>query len=182
MDSKKFYTSDLHIGHQNCIKFDNRPFSTLEEMHDTIVENWNSVVKKDDDVYILGDYAWRNEIGLEILKKLKGKKHLILGNHDKINEHMKKEFVSIEQIKIVKDGEKYVVLCHFPMAHWQGADYGYIHLFGHIHSGRDSRPFEEYRKAMIKRNIPYECYNVGCMLHNYTPVTLEQLISSDQNY
>ena len=65
----KYYISDLHIGHQNCIKFDQRPFSTLEEMHDTIVKNWNSVVKKDDDVYILGDYAWRNEIGLEILKK-----------------------------------------------------------------------------------------------------------------
>lgn len=181
MDSKKFYTSDLHIGHQNCIKFDNRPFSTLEEMHDTIVENWNSVVKKDDDVYILGDYAWRNEIGLEILKKLKGKKHLILGNHDKINEHMRKEFVSIEQIKIVKDGEKYVVLCHFPMAHWQGADYGYIHLFGHIHSGRDSRPFEAYKQEMKKRGLSYDCHNVGCMLHNYTPITLEQLIRSEQN-
>ena len=53
----KYYISDLHIGHKNCIIFDNRPFSTLEEMHDTIVENWNSVVKKDDEVYILGDYA-----------------------------------------------------------------------------------------------------------------------------
>jgi hypothetical protein len=54
-------------------------------------------------------------------------------------------------------------------------------FFGHIHSGRDSRPFELYKQEMKKRGLPYECYNVGCMLHNYTPVTLEQLISGEQN-
>jgi calcineurin-like phosphoesterase family protein len=171
----KFYTSDLHIGHKNIIAFDNRPFSNLDDMHETIINNWNSVVTKSDDVYILGDFAWRNNIGLEVLKQLKGNKHLILGNHDRLNSEMSKYFVSVKDYEIVKDGDKHIVLFHFPIAHWQNADYGYIHLYGHIHAARDSRPFEEYKMAMLKRDIPYECYNVGCMLWDYKPVTLEQI-------
>ena len=171
----KFYTSDLHIGHKNVITFDNRPFSDLDIMHETIIENWNSVVTKSDDVYILGDFAWKNDMGLEVLKQLKGNKHLIKGNHDKLYSEMEKQFVSVKDYEIIKDGDKHVVLFHFPIAHWQSADYGYIHLYGHIHTARDSRPFEEYKKTMLERNIPYECYNVGCMLWDYKPVTLEQI-------
>ena len=129
---KKFYISDLHLGHKKCIDFDNRPFFTLKEMHETIIHNWNRVVTKDDLVYILGDMYWDNS------------------------------YVN-------------VVLCHYPIAHWINADYGYIHLYGHIHNARDNRPFEEYKKTMQTKGCPYLCYNVGCMLHNYTPVTLEQL-------
>ena len=50
-----FYIADLHIGHANIIKFDNRPFADLNEMHSVIVDNWNRVVRGDDTVYILGD-------------------------------------------------------------------------------------------------------------------------------
>ena len=61
--------------------------------------------------------------------------------------------------------------------HWRNADYGTIHLYGHIHSARDSRPFEEYKKSMQARGFPYECYNVGCMLYDYKPITLQEIIS-----
>ena len=63
----KRYISDLHLGHANVLKFDQRPFLTLNEMHETIINNWNSVVDKTDDVYILGDFAWKNDVGLDIL-------------------------------------------------------------------------------------------------------------------
>lgn len=53
----KRYISDLHLGHANVLKFDQRPFLTLDEMHETIINNWNSVVDKTDDVYILGDFT-----------------------------------------------------------------------------------------------------------------------------
>ena len=173
----KYYISDLHIGHSKVINFDSRPFFTLDEMHETIINNWNNTVNKNDDVYILGDFAWKNDVGLEVLKQLKGRKYLILGNHDRLNAELTGQFVWVKEMETIKDGDKHVVLCHYPIAHWRNSDYGYIHLYGHIHQGRDARPFEEYIAEMKKRNIPYECYNVGCMTSymDYTPRTLKEI-------
>lgn len=53
----KLYISDLHLGHKNAIMHDNRPFADLDEMHSSIIANWNDVVKEEDEVYILGDFA-----------------------------------------------------------------------------------------------------------------------------
>ena len=179
LNKMKFYTSDLHLGHKNIINFDARPFNSIEEMSKTIIENWNSVVSKNDDVYILGDFAWRNNIGYEVLKQLKGNKYLIKGNHDRLNSDIRSQFVWVKDYAEIKDGDKHIVLCHYPIAHWHNADYGTIHLYGHIHLGRDTRPFEEYKQAMQARGYPYECYNVGCMLHDYKPVTLQEIIDKD---
>ncbi|MDE6030769.1 MAG: hydrolase, partial [Oscillospiraceae bacterium] len=79
-----YYTADLHFGHDNVIKFDNRPFSSVEEMDRTIIEHWNGRVTYNDDVYIVGDFAFKNERPFTwYLDRLKGKKHLIVGNHDR---------------------------------------------------------------------------------------------------
>ena len=177
--SKKFYTSDLHIGHKAILTFDNRPFLTLKEMHETIIKNWNETVSNNDLVYVLGDMFWDNSLIPEILPQLNGTKFLIKGNHDRINSEHRKYFTWIKDYAIIKDGNKHIVLCHYPIAHWQNADYGTIHLYGHIHLGRDTRPFEEYKQAMQARGYPYECYNVGCMLHDYKPVTLQEIIDKD---
>ena len=59
--SKKFYISDLHLGHNNIIRLDNRPFKNMTEMETTIINNWNSVVSDNDQVYILGDMFWNND-------------------------------------------------------------------------------------------------------------------------
>lgn len=174
--SKKFYTSDLHIGHKAILTFDNRPFFTLKEMHETIIKNWNETVSNNDFVYVLGDMFWDNSLIPEILPQLNGTKFLIKGNHDRINSEHRKYFKWIKDYAIIKDGNDHVVLCHFPIAHWQNADYGYVHLYGHIHNARDNRPYKEYKKLMQQRGFPYRCYNVGCMLHGYKPVTLEQLM------
>ena len=55
----KYYISDLHLFHENAIAFDPRPFASLQEMHDTILKNWNDRVTNGDMVYILGDVALR---------------------------------------------------------------------------------------------------------------------------
>ena len=111
---------------------------------------------------------------------IKGNLYLVKGNHDRINAEMSKRFVWIKDYAEIKDNGRNVVLCHYPIAHWRNADYGTIHLYGHIHAGRDSRPFDEYKELMKQRNIPYECYNVGCMLSHmdYTPRTLDEIIES----
>ena len=180
----KFYISDLHIGHKRCLDkdFDNRPFSNMEEMTQTIITNWNSVVSTHDDVYVLGDMFWNNNEAPDVLRQFKGNIFLVCGNHDRVNSEMTKRFVWVKDYVEIKDNGRHVVLCHYPIAHWRNADYGTIHLYGHIHSGRDSRPFDEYKEIMKQRNIPYECYNVGCMLPymNYTPRTLDEIIQSNQ--
>ena len=83
----KFYTSDLHLGHEQIIYFDDRPFTNVEVMNKVIIDNWNSVVNNNDDVYILGDFAWRNDIGYAALKQLKGNKYFVRGesNQSKSN-------------------------------------------------------------------------------------------------
>ena len=178
----KYYISDLHIGHKNILSFDNRPFFDLEDMKQTIIQNWNSVVTSGDDVYVLGDMFWNNDDIAEVLPQLKGNLYLVKGNHDSINTEMSKRFVWVKDYAEIKDNGRNVVLCHYPIAHWRNADYGTIHLYGHIHAGRDSRPFGEYKKLMEKRGMLYECYNVGCMLPHmdYTPRTLDEIINSEK--
>ena len=179
---QKFYISDLHLGHKKAITFDNRPFSDLEDMKRSIIQNWNSAVTKDDYVYILGDMFWNNDEAPEILDQLNGYKYLIRGNHDRINSKIEEYFVWIKDYAEIKDNGRNIVLCHYPIAHWRNADYGAIHLYGHIHSGRDNRPFEEYKELMKQRGISYCCYNVGCIMPymNYTPRTLNEIIEKQK--
>ena len=79
------YTSDLHFGHKNVIRFDNRPFQDVEEMDRTLIELWNNRVQPDDTVYIIGDICFRaSRTPAWYLSQLKGHKILILGNHDEV--------------------------------------------------------------------------------------------------
>ena len=149
-------------------------------MNAVLITNWNEAVSKNDEVYILGDMFWNNEDAVDILKKLNGKKYLILGNHDRINQDMRKQFVWVKEIETIKDGDDHIVLCHYPIAHWKNQWYGYIHLYGHIHRSRDSRPFETYQNMCEEQGIPFNAYNVGCMCDDiqYTPRTLEEITGS----
>ena len=75
-----FYTSDLHLGHANIIRHCNRPFASVEEMDEVLIDNWNAKVTNADTVHILGDFMFRNKRPPEeYLFRLKGKKHLVVG-------------------------------------------------------------------------------------------------------
>ena len=123
-----YYISDVHLFHKNVTaegsNFDNRPFQTLEEMHKTIKTNWNNTVTNADHVYILGDLSWKeNEDVISFVSKLKGNKHLIVGNHDRVKDQRYKQlFVEVCDYKELKDkinGKEYnVVLSHYPLAFW----------------------------------------------------------------
>ena len=177
----KFYIGDMHFGHKNCLVFDNRPFSNLEEMEQTLILNWNDRIEKNDEVYILGDMFWHNQEAPRILSELKGRKYLILGNHDRVNAEMAKYFEWCDRrIEVIKDEGQKVVLCHFPIAHWDGQCHTpqTIHLYGHIHQGRDTRPFEKYGKMWEKEmGMTFKAANVGCMVDymDYTPRMLEEI-------
>ena len=81
--SKIYFTSDLHLGHDRDFIWGPRGFKSVYEMNDTIIKNWNSIVQLEDDVYILGDLMLNdNNVGIAAIKQLKGKIHVIRGNHD----------------------------------------------------------------------------------------------------
>lgn len=112
-----FFTSDLHFGHSKCIEYSCRPFKTVEEMNEKLIRNWNSVVKDNDLVYVLGDffmYLSKDELR-EITSKLKGTKICVRGNHDMSpNEMINIGFAAcVESAEIVIAGER-VLLSHYP--------------------------------------------------------------------
>lgn len=196
-----YYISDLHLFHKNVTdegsNFDNRPFKTLEEMHRVIKERWNSVVTNADDVYILGDLAWNeNEGAIQFVSTLKGKKHLVIGNHDCVTDKRYKQlFVEVVNYKEIKDnvnGKEYrVVMSHFPFAFWNhqhhyrrdGGEHKAwaIQLYGHVHNSVEEDIFQDFIKSLNeKHNISCMAKNVGCMLWDYTPRTLKEILESER--
>ena len=169
-----YYTSDLHLGHKNIIKYEKRPFKDIFEMTDILIENWNSVVKPTDTVYHLGDFAFKNsymtpERIIYILStKLNGDIHLIIGNHDYdwINRVDSSVFVNEPKYyERIQDNGRNVILCHYPIEDWDGKYHGAYHVHGHIHS-------QDIVTHLQNR------FNCGCDVRNFKPVTLDELINT----
>ena len=178
---KVFFTADMHFGHENVIKFDKRPFETVEKMDAELIRRWNAKVGKGDLVYVLGDMFWCNaETAIPILDKLNGQKFLIQGNHDRCNDNrFKKKFVKVTEYLEVEDGDKRVVLCHYPIPCFKNHFYGWYHLYGHVHNSFEARMME-HDKFLMQELYGKQCemFNVGCMMPymNYTPRTLDEII------
>lgn len=182
----KLYIADCHFGHRNALAFDNRPFKTIEEMEEVMVANWNKRVKNCDDIYILGDFCWgKKKEWLELLPKLNGRKHLILGNHDlKDYSAVDGYFVSIKDYDVVYDNlmDKNVVLSHYPIPTYKkNYSKDYVHLYGHVHNSietnitaRVMRELSEYWEK------PKYAFNIGVMMPwmNYTPRNLEEIMTN----
>lgn len=178
---KNFYISDTHFGHKNILQYDNRPFLTVEDMDKKLIENWNFVVSNEDHIYILGDFSWDTEPGWEkLLTQLKGQKTLIKGNHDISPCRTRKYFADVKDYKEIKDNNRSVVLCHYPIPCFNRHFYGGYHLYGHVHSSFEWNMTENARRTMEDLYLkPCNMYNVGAMMKymNYTPRTLDEIIA-----
>lgn len=178
---KKFYIADLHYGHANVLHFDNRPFKTIQEMNDAIVERWNSVVSPGDMVYVLGDMFWcTSKVAIPILDSLNGQKFLIKGNHDRCNDgQFAKRFVKITEYAEIEDGNRKVILCHYPIPCFKNHYYGSYHLYGHVHNSFEDKMMS-HDKFLMEELYGHPCnmYNVGCMMPwmDYTPRTLDEIV------
>lgn len=126
-----FVTSDTHFGHTNIIGYANRPFSDVKEMDECLIENWNSVVGKNQHVFHLGDFAFGNvEYQRKILSRLNGKIHFVRGNHD----HNHPEgFDNLPDIIELKTQGRLWVLSHYAFRVWNCSHRGAINLYGHSH-------------------------------------------------
>lgn len=194
-----YYISDLHLFCKNVLRngfFKERPFDTLEEMHETIKNNWNSVVTNGDHVFILGDNSKRgfNDNLVAFLSQLKGNLHLIKGNHDDTTDlRMKKLFTEICDYKEISDsfdGKSYkLVLSHYPIYAWNGQNRGTTLLYGHCHDNFDHELFqkairelnEAYKERDGDKYVEFKAFNVGCMLWDYIPVTFKQILEKQKN-
>jgi calcineurin-like phosphoesterase family protein len=182
-----YYIADMHFGHANVLKFDSRPWESVEEMENALVERWNAKVGKSDTVYILGDFCWQKEPEwIRILNRLNGGKVLIVGNHDiHGSATLRKMFQDVKEYKEIKDNGRFVVLSHYPIPCFKNHFYGAYHLYGHVHDTFEHRVMLVTKNLLVKmHSCMCQMYNVGCMMPymDYTPRTLDEIIAGAEEY
>lgn len=169
-----FLTSDLHLCHDRAFIFGPRGFKTVEDHDITICENWNNIIQPEDEVYILGDLMLNNNIaGINMLKCLNGRKHIILGNHDTPT----REKLYVEE-GICEEPPKWADMIHYKGYHFflshfpsmtanlekESLKQVTINLFGHTH-----------QREKFYNDIPF-MFHVGMDSNNNTPVLLDDII------
>lgn len=170
-------TSDLHLFHNQEFIYKPRGFSSVEEMNEVIEQNWNGLVNDDDEVYILGDLMVggkkvSNNACMEIVKRLKGKKHVIIGNHDtdtRIKLYRQEEsIVDVQYAFMMRYKSRCLYLSHYPTItsdlEYEKPKQWIINFFGHTHSN------EKFYKG-----IPF-MYNVALDAHENRPVLLDNAL------
>lgn len=168
-----YFSSDTHFGHDRDFLKGPRGFALIEEMNEAIIERFNSVVDNDDDLYLLGDCVLGDtEAGLQCLRRLNGRIHIILGNHDtdkRIEAYEKLEnVVEIVVAKRLKYKKYHFYLSHYPTmtANLEAESLRQvaINLFGHTH-----------QQTNFYNDIPF-MYHVGVDSHDCRPVLLDDII------
>lgn len=173
-----YFSSDLHFNHDKDFIYESRGFNNVSDMNQTIIKNFHSIIKPDDDLYLLGDnFLGDLYAGISLFNQLPGKIHLIWGNHCTNNrkEAMSKchNVVEICGYATILKYKKY----HFYMSHFPTV----------------TTNFDDYKKPLTKRllalsghthsNILFEpcnSYNVAVDAHNYFPVSIERIIRDFQ--
>lgn len=185
-----WFTADLHLGHENIMRYSGRPFANAGAMNRALIDKWNEVVGDGDDVWILGDFAMgKIDETLPLVADLAGRKLLLAENHDRCwaghgrrseswtDRYLDAGFAEIQQGEVMLDIEGAAVLaCHFPyrgdsqdrerFRPHRPADSGRWLLHGHVH--------ERWRQS--GRMI-----NVGVDAWDYRPVSagaLSELIEA----
>lgn len=172
-----FFTSDSHWGHYNIIKYCNRPFNSVLEMQEALIEKWNQVVPKNGIVFHLGDiFICNQRIANDILGRLNGSIYLIQGNHDQtINKIVKNCHKYNNSTKIIKMESNYFItiiednqhihLYHYPISSWNKKNHNSWHLHGHCHSNLDNS-----NETLNSKRL-----DVGVDSHDFYPLSYEKV-------
>lgn len=170
-----YYIADCHFGDEKVIRFSHRPFETVEEMDRTMIENWNARIYPWDDVYILGDLIARSDRPRDYLEQLKGRLHLIRGNHDAAiaaSPDLSSFFVEICDYLVVHDETHRLVLFHYPLLEWDGFYYGTWHVFGHIHNHPS---LTQSRVRLLPKAL-----NCGVDITGFRPLRFDELVTCNK--
>lgn len=160
-----WFTADTHFGHEKIIQHSKRPFGSIEEMDEQLIERWNKLIQPQDDVWHLGDFNYRSERidkhTPDYLLRLNGHIHIVWGNHD--DAHAKRYmllFWSYQEVKYLRlNGEK-ITLYHYAQRVWRNSHHGAWHLFGHSHGS-----LPNYHRSM----------DVGVDAQNYRPIHFDEI-------
>ena len=158
-NSRIFLISDLHINHKNILKYCQRPFSSIEEMNNSLINNWNSIITNNDRVFMLGDFCLTGKDKIiEVGRTLHGRKTLLIGNHDSasLNTYYAAGFEMVSKYPIFLNDT--YILSHHPIP-----DCKYKNIHGHIHD-----------KPLLFPN-PENYFNVSVENINYTPINLTKI-------
>lgn len=177
-----FFTADQHFNHSAIIEYVERPFKSVEEMNDGLIERWNSVVRRGDTVYALGDFALCGPTkAIGFLRALNGFIRLVPGGHDKgwLTSRVRVEcegLLVVEAPLISKRfGAVHVTLCHYPLLSWEKSHYGALHFHGHTHgtigvsSNSADRLFPPGQGPGYRIDVGVDCWD-------FKPVALDQLL------
>lgn len=200
----RYYIADNHFFHAGVnTRMDNRGFPSVEAMNDYMIDQWNKRVHKNDEVVILGDLSFGNyEETTEVVKQLKGKKYLIVGNHDRYIKDGRFDqslFKFVGGYHEMNDNGRKVVLCHYPILCYNGqfrrdqdGNPKVYMLHGHIHNTQDITVLEQAKEFIrnYKRYTrgsdepiapPVNIINCFCMFSDYVPLTLDEWIEKEKN-
>lgn len=198
----RYYISDLHFFHVNLnTKMDKRGFESIEAMNEYMISQWNKRVRKNDEVVILGDLSLeKGEKTNEVLRRLNGRKYLVVGNHDRYLKDKafdKSLFKAIDPYMELNDNKRKIVLSHYPIFCYDGqyrvdenGNPKTYMLYGHVHNTYDEILVNHFQKLTRQQSrliyhsdeakpIPCNMINCFCMFSDYTPLTLEEWIEVD---
>lgn len=157
-----WFIGDTHFNHKNIIQYCNRPFPSVDEMNETLITNWNKVVGKEDRVFMMGDFALcgKDKI-IEIGQRLKGRKILLLGNHDgaSLNTYYEAGFEMVSRFPILF--KEFFILSHKPQNIQENGMY--VNIFAHIHTN------PAFKTASA------QSYCVSAERINYTPIEFNEI-------
>jgi calcineurin-like phosphoesterase family protein len=160
-----FFTGDTHFSDRRVLVIDRRPFASLKAHDEALIDLWNEHVRRDDEVWHLGDFTRGGPAGYasQLLAALNGRKHLIVGNNDDEETISAQGWASVQHYaELVIEG-KLLILCHYPFRTWNQIGKKSINLHGHSHG----------KLTPVTRQ-----YDVGVDAQGFRPVTLETILAS----
>lgn len=173
-----YFTSDLHFSHQRDFLYVPRGFDSIEEHNETIVKNWNSVVRPQDYVYILGDIMLNDDdTGIKLINRLNGAKYLIRGNHDS-EDRLSRYYTETDLMSPYGDVYPWAAPVH--IGKWSFYLSHYPVCFSDYRSAKQSRKWCLCGHSHTKnkwQNINTCCYHVELDCHNNTPVSIDEIMT-----
>jgi calcineurin-like phosphoesterase family protein len=157
-----YFTGDTHFGDPRVLRLDRRPFPNIVEHDEALVRNWNETVGPQDEVWHLGDVmATKAYNCCDLLARLNGRKHLIVGNNDPSTTTDAAGWESVQHYAEIRLGGHHLVLCHYAFRTWNQMGKKSINLHGHSHGRLKPLPRQ---------------FDVGVDARNFCPVTLDAIL------